>query len=170
MKTAPSFREASEVDANTLLDFMRAYYAFDGHAFDEEKARAALIALLRNPELGVAWLILDGESQAGYVVICFGYSLEWRGRDAFVDEFYLHEQYRGRGWGRMAIEFVESAAQQLGVTALHLEVVRRNIAALEIYCKLGFKEHASTIMSKWITHDAAKQESKTSGRSGALTD
>ncbi len=57
MKTAPSFREASEVDANTLLDFMRAYYAFDGHAFDEEKARAALIALLRNPELGVAWLI-----------------------------------------------------------------------------------------------------------------
>ncbi len=79
---------------------MRAYYAFDGHGFDEDKARVALTTLLRDPNLGRVWLILDGEAPVGYVVIAFGYSLEWLGRDAFVDEFYLLQEYRGSGWGR----------------------------------------------------------------------
>jgi diamine N-acetyltransferase len=152
----PSFRLATESDADTLLDFMRLYYAYDGHAFNGDKARTALVNLLRDPNLGLAWLIFDGETAVGYLVICFGYSLEWLGRDAFVDEFYLSEQYRGRGWGRKTIEFVEEASRKFGITALHLEVVRQNRTALQVYAKLGFKEHPSTLMSKWIVHEFAK--------------
>jgi GNAT superfamily N-acetyltransferase len=107
MSNDPQFRRAGESDAETLLDFMRAYYAFDGHGFDREKARGALTALLQDANLGFAWLILDGDAAVGYVVRCFGYSLEWLGRDAFVDEFYLREEYRGRGWGRATMEFME---------------------------------------------------------------
>jgi ribosomal protein S18 acetylase RimI-like enzyme len=152
----PSFRSAAESDTATLLQFMRAYYAFDGHGFDEQKARVALTTLLRNANLGRVWLILDGEASVGYVVICFGYSLEWLGRDAFVDEFYLLPEYRRRGWGRKTMAFVEDAARSLNVRALHLEVVRQNTAALEVYRKLGFKERESTFMSKWIARDFSK--------------
>jgi GNAT superfamily N-acetyltransferase len=134
----------------TILPFLRAYYAFDGHAFDEGKARTALTALLRDLGLGRVWLILNGDSPVGYIAICFGYSLEWLGRDAFVDEFYLREEYRGRGWGRRAVHFVEEAARSFGIKALHLEVVQRNAAALQVYSKLGFKEHRSTVLSKRI--------------------
>ncbi len=107
MSLEPGFRVAVEFDVDVLLEFMRAYYDFDGHGFDHEKARLALTALLRDAQLGRAWLILDGASAVGYVVLSFGYSLEWLGRDAFVDEFYLQEQYRGRGWGRKTMAFVE---------------------------------------------------------------
>src|ERR1700752_4843814 len=117
--TEPIFRDASEADAGTLLTFMREYYAFDGHGFDEEKACVALTRLLQDPNLGRVWLILDGERPVGYIVICFGYSLEWLGRDAFVDEFYLVENYRRRGWGRKTLAFVEDAARGLGVRTLH---------------------------------------------------
>ncbi len=156
MTAEPSFRSAAESDTATLLQFMRAYYAFDGHGFDEQKARVALTTLLRNANLGRVWLILDGEASVGYVVICFGYSLEWLGRDAFVDEFYLLPEYRRRGWGRKTMAFVEDAARSLNVRALHLEVVRQNTAALEVYRKLGFKERESTFMSKWIARDFSK--------------
>ena len=156
MKAQPSFRVATESDADTLLGFMQAYYAYDGHAFDRHKAQSALSTLLRNANLGLAWLIFDGEIAAGYIVICFGYSLEWLGRDAFVDEFYLSEPYRGRGWGRRTMEFVEDASRKLGVTTIHLEVVRQNGTALQVYSKLGFKEHPSTFMSKWIAHEFTK--------------
>jgi len=44
MNDAPQFRLAGESDADTLLVFMREYYAFDGHGFDEDKARIALTA------------------------------------------------------------------------------------------------------------------------------
>jgi ribosomal protein S18 acetylase RimI-like enzyme len=158
----PLFRPATESDAATLLEFMQEYYTFDGHGFDKEKARAALTKLLREPGLGRVWLILDGEAPAGYVVVAFGYSLEWLGRDAFVDEFYLLPHYRGRGWGRKTMAFVEDAARSMGMTALHLEVVRQNTTALKVYRKLGFKDRESTFLSKWIVRNFSKPE----GRNG----
>jgi ribosomal protein S18 acetylase RimI-like enzyme len=160
MNSEPQFRLAGEPDANALLEFMQAYYAFDGHGFDREKARTALTALLRDASLGLAWLIFDGDAAVGYIVLCFGYSLEWLGRDAFVDEFYLQEEYRGRGWGRKTMAFVEDAARAVGIRALHLEVVRENTRALGLYRRLGFREHASTFLSKWITEDFSKPQGR----------
>ncbi len=162
MSNDPQFRLAAESDADSLLDFMRDYYAFDGHGFDRDKARVALTAVLDDSSLGLAWLILDGNVSVGYVVLCFGYSLEWLGRDAFVDEFYLRAEHRGRGWGRKTMEFVEEAARAAGIRTLHLEVVQENSAALQLYRKLGFAEHRSTFLSKWI----AKDFSKPVGRNG----
>jgi diamine N-acetyltransferase len=162
MRNAPQFRMAVESDAGALLRFMREYYAFDGHGFDEPKAHVALIGLLRDSNLGRIWLVLDGAGAVGYVVLCFGYSLEWLGREAFVDEFYMLEEYRQRGWGRKTMEFVEEAARSAGVRTLHLEVVRQNTATLEVYRKLGFMEHGSTFVSKWIAHDFSNPQ----GRNG----
>jgi hypothetical protein len=54
MADGPQFRVAEASDAELLLDFMQAYYAFDGHGYDREKARAALIPLLQNPNFGRA--------------------------------------------------------------------------------------------------------------------
>jgi len=141
---------------------MQEYYAFDGHGFDEQKARLALTALVRDANLGRAWLVLDGGTPVGYIVLCFGYSLEWLGHDAFVDEFYLREEYRGRGWGRKTMDFVEEAARSAGIRTLRLEVVQQNSTALKLYRKLGFQEHASRFLSKWIAQDASKPQ----GRNG----
>ncbi|MBZ5682610.1 MAG: GNAT family N-acetyltransferase [Acidobacteriia bacterium] len=152
----PSFRLAEESDLVSLLQFMGEYYTFDGHAFDEQRTPVALTTLLRNAGLGRVWLILDGATPVGYVVLCFGYSLEWLGRDAFIDEFYLRGQYRGRGWGRKTLVFVEEAARSCHITTLHLEVVRQNANALQIYRKMGFQEHDSAFLSKWIAQDFAK--------------
>jgi len=164
MNGSPRFRLASESDADVLLDFMESYYAFDGHGFDREHARVALIALLRDTSLGADWLILDGATPVGYVVLCFGYSLEWLGRDAFVDEFYLREEYRGRGWGAQTIAFLEGAARERGVRALHLEVVKGNETALHLYQKLGFHEHRSRFFSKWIAADLSKPQLRNGNR------
>ena len=156
MNNDPQFRRAGESDADILLSFMQEYYEFDGHGFDPEKARGALMALLHDSNLGGVWLILDGDTAVGYVVLCFGYSLEWLGRDAFVDEVYLREQYRGRGWGRRTMEFVEEEARSAGIRALHLGVVPGNANALELYRRMGFHEHDSKFLSKWIALDGSK--------------
>ncbi len=153
---------------------MRDYYAFDGHAFDEQKARSALITLLRDPSLGRVWLIFAEKNHVveiddktgnavlvGYIVLCFGYSLEWLGRDAFVDEFYLLPGYRGRGWGRKTMTFLEDAARKLNVTALHLEVMNQNKNALELYRSLGFEGHKSSFLSKWIAQGFFKPKRQT---------
>src|ERR1700730_5726644 len=111
MNSEPQFRLAAEADAGTLLRFMREYYVFDGHGFEEQQAHVALIGLLRDANLGRVWLILDGGGAVGYVVLCFGYSLEWLGRDAFVDELYLVAEYSRCGSGRKTIGSAEAAAR-----------------------------------------------------------
>jgi diamine N-acetyltransferase len=156
MPDGPQFRVADASDAELLLDFMQAYYVFDGHGYDREKARAALIPLLQNPDFGRTWLILDVSSPVGYVVLCFGYSLEWLGRDAFVDEFFLREDHRGRGWGKKAMAFLEAAARELGVRTLHLEVMDGNGTALHLYEAIGFHRHQSAFLSKWIAQNDSK--------------
>jgi GNAT superfamily N-acetyltransferase len=143
----PEFRLAAPEDAELLLDLMREYYAFDGHHYDREAALKSLLGLLRNSAFGLAWLVLDSGTPVGYIILCFGYSLEYLGRDAFIDEFYLIESHRGRGWGRKAVEFVVEQARQQNVRAIHLEVVRRNSAALEFYRKRGFVDHGHHLMS-----------------------
>jgi len=149
---APEFRQATVADANLLLDFMRDYYAFDGHHYDRDKARAALLTLLQDsesatPTFGIVWLILDNALPVGYIVLCFGYSLEYHGRDAFIDEFYLLASHRRRGWGKTTIAFLQAQGRLRNIRAFHLEVVRRNTTALKFYRKLGFKHHDHHLMT-----------------------
>jgi len=154
----PSFRHALETDCDLLLDMMREYYAYDGHTFDAAKARGALLAFLREPAFGLAWLISENMLPVGYIVLTLGYSLEYLGRDAFIDEFYIRESHRGRGWGSRALALVEQEARQLGVRSIHLEVVRKNTGAKEVYRKNGYLDHEHYLMSKWIETGFAKPE------------
>lgn len=143
------FKAAALDDAATFLALMREYYAYDAHEFLEEKARQALEPLLANAVYGLAWLILDAKLVIGYAVITFGYSLEFGGRDAFLDELYLEAGYRGRGLGQQAIHFAEEQCRDEGVRALHLEVARNNAKAQIFYGKSNFASRAHYfLMSK----------------------
>jgi len=60
------------------------------------------------------------------VVLAFGFSFEYKGRDAFIDELFLKEAYRKKGIGGQTMRFVEQQAKELGVHAIHLEVEKSN--------------------------------------------
>ena len=144
------FRVAQENDVVILLELIREFYVVDRHVFDAERTRVALEGLMCDPAFGYVWLIeADGEA-IGYVALTLGYSLEYFGRDAFIDEIYIRENYRGRGIGGRTLQFVEVQARRLGVHALHLEVERENEQAHALYGKQGFEEQPSRFMSKWI--------------------
>jgi len=76
---------------------MRRYYAFDQIPFDEAPARNALCQLISDQVSGVIWLICDGTTLVGYIVLTFGYSLEYHGREVFIDEFFIQPSHRGMG-------------------------------------------------------------------------
>ncbi len=99
---------------------MREFYELDHLTFDEPAARAALQQVLANDSLGRVWLIQADGNPIGYIALTLGFSLEFHGRDAFIDEIYIRAEYRGRGIGGRAIEFVEDACRSLEVRVLHL--------------------------------------------------
>src|ERR1700739_3061571 len=100
---AETFRVAERADIETLLEFMREYYEFDHLPFDRQVARAALAGFLDDEWLGRVWFIYYGGEAIGYLVLTLGYSLEYGGRNAFIDEVYIRASHRGRGIGQSAL-------------------------------------------------------------------
>ena len=149
------FRPAAAEDEQALLRMMRnlAEQEPGAYFFDELAVRGVLQKFLASPDLGRAWVFLDGETPVGYIVLTFGYSFEYHGRDSFIDELYIEPQYRRQGIGRRAMQFVEESACELGVNAIHLEVDQGNNPAAELYRRVGYEDHARFLMTKWLKPD-----------------
>ncbi len=144
-------RPAGVDDLPVLLALMQEYYAHDELKFDQSSASAALRDLLNDRALGCIWLIYQDHLAIGYIALTFGYSLEFGGRDAFIDEFYIRAGYRGRGIGAGVLGLVELEARSMGVGALHLEVERGNHGAQRFYRSHGFDDRDRFhLMSKWL--------------------
>jgi ribosomal protein S18 acetylase RimI-like enzyme len=73
---------------------------------------------------------------------------EYGGRDGFIDDLYLIPEARGRGWGRLVIDFALSEATRLGIRTLHLEVEVNNDPAHSLYRSAGFEETGRRLMRR----------------------
>jgi ribosomal protein S18 acetylase RimI-like enzyme len=130
---------ASVRHIDDLLPLVKAYHEFEGVDQDDETRRNSMANLLLAPDLGSVWLILEKGSIAGYIAVCFGYSIEFGGRDGFIDEFYLLENFRGRGIGKTVLQMVLAKLKANDIRALHLEVSRANHRAVKLYEAEGFR-------------------------------
>lgn len=129
-----------------LLPMVAAYHEFEGIASTDARRRAALEPLLRGTPLGAVWLIGPKMSPVGYVAVGLGWSIEFAGPDAFVDELFIREAVRGRGMGGQALDALAVELQRRGVVALHLEVARGNDRAQALYLRRGFERRDGNFM------------------------
>ena len=130
---------------------MEKLYLHDSHPFNIQEARRATLALLETPVFGSIWLLKVGEEAVGYMVLTFGFSLEFGGRDALLDELFIAETYRGSGLGKQALSFVFDHCRKHGIRALHLEVLMGNDTAAAIYARSGFQKDDRHLMTKWLS-------------------
>lgn len=143
-------RNATSADLEAVLALHRNFFAEDGYAFREEESRANLALLLENSSLGRVFVLEDDGMAAGYLVLTFGFSLEFHGRNATVDELYVAPGHRGRGLGTKALAAAEAACRELGIRAVHLVVERYKTKTQDLYRRLGFVPYDRVIMSKEI--------------------
>jgi len=133
---------------------MGAFNESQGYPFDAEAGRRNLGEFLATPSLGRIWLLLSAGCPKGYIVLAFGFSFEYGGRDAFIDEFFVAESARGQGWGRTALEYVLHEARALGVHAVHLEVEPDNEPARGLYERAGFRGGGRPLLTKRLQEAA----------------
>lgn len=143
-------REASESDITGLLGMMRNFYAHERLPFEPSRSERLLRELMTHDGFGRVLLFLDAGQLLGYLVLTFGYSLEFHGRDALVDEFYVVESERGRGIGTQALANVAGLCDALGIVAVHLEADHQNLRAYEFYKRMGFQPHKRHLMTWWL--------------------
>jgi ribosomal protein S18 acetylase RimI-like enzyme len=135
----PEIRLATIRHIDDLLPLVRAFHQVEEIAQDDESRRAAVAAMLMSPELGYIWLISFDGVVAGYIAVCLGYSIEFGGRDGFIDEFFLSAGFRGKGIGRKVLAMVLEQLREDEVKAVHLEVAQINHGVQELYKSAGFR-------------------------------
>lgn len=125
-------------DMDRLLPMVTAYHAEEGLDSDEAHRRAGLEPLLQGSPLGAVYLIGPRVGPVGYIVVSFGWSLEFGGMDGYVDEFWIRPGVRGRGLGSEVLAALIPALEAAGLKALHLEAGAENSHAQRLYARHGF--------------------------------
>ena len=142
-----AIRPAAEGDAEIVVELARAFHREDGHPLSAEGVRA--LRKMMEPDCRDGEVLLagfDGEI-CGYGILCYGYSIEYGGRDAFIDDVYIVPSFRSRGFGAALVEVLEERARAAGCRALHLEVMPGNRAE-NWYRHLGWRDRGSRLLTK----------------------
>lgn len=145
-----NFKKATSNDVDVVLTLIKEFYQIEKLPFNYQILCDCLQEVFQNDRLAMVWLICIQDEAIGYVVLTFGYSFEFHGRDALVDELYIREGYRGQGIGTKTLEFVKQICESVGIKAVHLVVAHENHKAKRVYEKVGFVAHDRYIMTRWF--------------------
>lgn len=130
--------DAQQSDLSICMEMMKDFYLIDNYPFNEKKAESNFNLFISETTLGRFWIIKNENKICGYLVLTFGFSFEYGGRDAFMDEFYLKPTFRDGGIGKRVLKILNEKAKSLGVYAIHLEVEKSNERTNALYSQSGY--------------------------------
>lgn len=143
-----TIRPANLNDRDIILDFMADYYEIDNLEYDRDLSRVTLKNLIENDQLGLLYLIQSPPEVVGYFCVAFSYTLQYHGKDCFLDEIYIKPGFRHQGIGTKVMKYIENYLETNNFNAIHLLVFDHNPAAFGYYTKNGFQAHKASFMTK----------------------
>jgi len=100
-----------------------------------ERSRKEFEALLPNgvhtPDQYI-WSILEKNKKTGLLWI------HVKDNKAFIYNFFIHEEFKGKGYGKQALAAMDEKLKSMGVDSVALHVFGDNLIAQELYKKMGF--------------------------------
>lgn len=125
-------------DAAAILPMVEAFHSEMQLETSPEQREAGLLPILEGSPHGCVYLIGPRNAPIGYIVVCFGWSLEFGGLDGFIDEFFIRRGVRGRGMGTEVLGALLPKLEEAGLKALHLEANRGDQRLHRLYSRAGF--------------------------------
>lgn len=130
----------------SVLRLVADFHREEGIEQDDTTLRSAVLPLLEGSPHGAIYIAGPVRAPIGYIVVTFGWSLEFGGMDGFVDEIYIRPGVRGRGLGTELLSSMPKTLAESGVKALHLKVARSNTKARAVYEKMGFEARENYVL------------------------
>jgi ribosomal protein S18 acetylase RimI-like enzyme len=146
-----TFKPLEIVDIEIITQMMRDFYEIDNYPMDVEVAKTLFQEFISNEHLGKSWLIYSENEIVGYIILTFIFSFEYGGKIAFLDELFIKETARGKGFGKEAIQFIQQEVPKLSLKLLYLEVEPHNENAQKLYLAHDFELHNRKLMKYKVT-------------------
>ena len=143
----PSFeiRSATEADLSAILTFIRKLADYERLSQEvvatEELLRETLFGKRRTAEVAIGYF---ENNPIGFVLFFHNYSTFLGRPGLYIEDLFIDEVYRRRGYGRRLLLYVARLAKERGCGRLEWSVLDWNEPAINFYKKLG-----AVPMSEW---------------------
>ena len=108
-------------------------------------------AVMEDPRSPNLFFLIEEEGvPIGFMNAAGFYSVWSHGMALILDDFFLLEPYRGRGYGRAALVELESLAAGLGYVRLQLHAEDTNPGAISFYQKSGYARQQLNFFCKYL--------------------
>ena len=150
MSTQPNIpgfqiRAASEADVPIILAFIKKLAAYEKLSHEmvasEELLRETLFGARRTAEVAIGYF---EDKPVGFVLFFHNYSTFLGRPGIYIEDLFVEESDRGRGFGRALLLYVARLAKERRCGRLEWSVLDWNEPAIHFYKKLG-----AVPMSEW---------------------
>ena len=135
---AATIRPATRADVSTILDFIRALARYEREPDAVVATEADLLRDGFGEQPFYSCLIAEEDGvPAGFAFFFYDYST-WLGRPGlYLEDIFVHPEFRGRGIGKALLQRVAAVALEKGCPRMKWEVLDWNTPAIDFYAAMG---------------------------------
>lgn len=139
-------REAIAADAPLIMTMIRELAEFERELDQVDATTEDLLREGFGAEPHFQALVAEWDGQpVGYAVYFFTFST-WSGRQGlFVEDLFVHDEFRGKGIGKAMLRHMAKIARERKCYGMRWEVLNWNTPAIEVYRSLG-----ATLQTEWV--------------------
>ncbi len=123
--------------ASAVIHMMREFYASDAVFTNGSPAifENDVAACVGDSPFAEGFVFIENDSVCGYAMLAHSFSTEFGKRCVWLEDLFLKESARGKGYATAFIEYLKTAYPDC---VLRLEVEKENTRAVATYRKNGF--------------------------------
>ncbi len=140
-------RPMQKDDKPRIKEMMRTFYKSPAVSTDgsEEIFDADIEHCLSGNPYLEGYVFADNDDLCGYAMIAKSFSTEFGKHCIWIEDIYIENNYRGRGFGKEFLDFIDKKYPDC---IKRLEVEPENVPAVKLYEKCGFTVLPYTEMKK----------------------
>ncbi|WP_338953541.1 GNAT family N-acetyltransferase [Fusobacterium nucleatum] len=106
--------------------------------------------LILNDTSTILFAIIEEEKMIGFMNIQCFYSIWSHGKVFFLDDFFIEENFRRKGYGEKALKDLQKYAKKSGIKRIQLMAENTNPRAIKFYKKHKFNEQEIHLFLKYL--------------------
>lgn len=146
-------RNAQPGDASAWLPLVATFCTGEHIAFEPAQRQRMLTELCGNTDVGELLVVEHENTLVGFALIGYGYSAEFDGRFALLDELFVDARMRGQGLASRLIEAARERCRARRIRFLRLEITDGNERAARVYEREGFRLQPRRLMTLDVLAD-----------------
>ncbi len=148
-----NIRKMIREDAQAVFEMMRVFYDSPAllHKSSDRVLKRDIEDCLSDMPFLEGYIFDEIGETVGYSMIAKSYTTEYGGICIWIEDLYIKENYRNKGYARQFFEFVEK--QYPEAVRYKLEVEQENEHAVAAYKKNGYNISEYFLMTKEIDKD-----------------